>query len=419
MKVLWFCNNPAMGIEYLSKKGKGISGTGGWLYALDKELKSHVDLHVAFLYPYHVESFKYNGTTYYPIYTGNIIKEKLRKRFLNAKDKSYLASCLAVIRNVCPDVIHIHGTENPFCEIIGNTSIPTIISIQGNLTVYNHKFNAGFYGKYQNCKMSGSNIRSLLFGRFMFKNDKKWFEKNLMTEQQALHECQYIMGRTDWDKRITRILAPKSSYFTGNEILRDSFYIHQWDQPAPSSKIIIHTTNGDTYYKGFETLCHALSLLNRNNVNVEWRVAGVSDNSLINKITKKQLAEIYPQKGLKLLGSLNEFELVDSLKTSHIYVMPSHIENSPNNLCEAMMLGMPCIATFAGGTGSLMHDKIHGLLIQDGDPWAMAGAILELVSNWEVAKQYGQAARKCALLRHDKSTIAKEMIYSYTTITVK
>lgn len=42
--------------------------------------------------------------------------------------------------------------------------------------------------------------------------------------------------------------------------------------------------------------------------------------------------------------------------------MPSHIENSPNNLCEAMILGMPCIATDAGGTSTLLSNMKDGLL---------------------------------------------------------
>jgi len=416
MKILWFCNNPAMGIDYLSHGKEKISGTGGWLYSLNKSLKAKVELHIAFLYPYDIKPFAYNDTHYYPIFTGNIIGKTIKKRFFNINKRSYLYEYLSIIDAVAPDVIHIHGTENPFCELIGKTKIPTIVSIQGNLTVYNHKFNSGFHGKYLNCKNNIKSIKGLLFGRKSFGDNKKWFGNSVGLEQDALRKCKYILGRTDWDKRITRILAPESKYFIGNEILRDGFYLNAWNNSKPQSKIVIHTTNGDSYYKGFETLCQALNLLNKLGVDVEWRVAGVSEGSLVNKITKKLLKDNYPEKELILLGSLNESQLINSLKSSHIYVMTSHIENSPNNLCEAMILGMPCIATFAGGTGSLIDDKEDGLLIQDGDPWAMAGAILELSSDWETARQYGESARQKALIRHDKETIVKELVSVYKSI---
>ena len=38
-----------------------------------------------------------------------------------------------------------------------------------------------------------------------------------------------------------------------------------------------------------------------------------------------------------------------------------------------MIIGMPCISSFVGGTGSLLSGKKDDVFIQDVDPWAMAG----------------------------------------------
>jgi glycosyltransferase involved in cell wall biosynthesis len=235
-------------------------------------------------------------------------------------------------------------------------------------------------------------------------------------ECQNLPDIRHIIGRTDWDYRITRVLAPHSQYYVGNEVLRDVFYHNEWHMPQSRNKIIIHTTNSENYYKGFETLCYSLHLLNSLGIDIEWRVAGVSKNGALNKITKKFLGANYPTKGLSLLGSLNENELIESLLISHMYLMPSHIENSPNNLCEAMILGMPCIATHAGGTASIMKNNEEGLIIQDGDPWAMAGAIIDLINNPEKAVAMGCAARKTALKRHDRETIVSDLCDTYQQI---
>jgi glycosyltransferase involved in cell wall biosynthesis len=115
---------------------------------------------------------------------------------------------------------------------------------------------------------------------------------------------------------------------------------------------------------------------------------------------------------------LNERELIEKLKEAHIYIMPSHIENSSNSLCEAMILGMPCIATYAGGTGSILKDGEEGILIQDGDPWAMAGAILELYRNKELSIKYGINARNRALKRHDKNKIVNDLLEIYKNISL-
>ena len=410
MKVLWFSNSSAAAYE------EKIKGTGGWMEALDTALQTKVELHVASLYPSRQEVFVNGRTCYHPIYSGNIILKSIKQRLRLQKKKDYLKQYLDIVEQVKPDIIHIHGTENSFHQIIDKIDIPVVVSIQGNLTVYAHKFFSGFHGKYLGTKTSKLNVKSLFLGRTSFRDGYENMRFMCQLEQRNLMHARYIIGRTDWDKRITRILAPNSQYFVGNEILRDSFYQNIWKSKMDNNKIVIHTTNSNNYYKGFETLCYALSLLNSIGVDVEWRVAGVNADSAIVKITKKMLGSKYPKKGLVLLGSLQENELVRNLMAANMYVMVSHIENSPNNLCEAMILGMPCLATLAGGTNSILKDKEEGIIIQYGDPWSMAGAILELHKNPKMALKYGERARITALKRHDKETIVNNLIQTYEII---
>ena len=55
-------------------------------------------------------------------------------------------------------------------------------------------------------------------------------------ESFYLKNSKNIIGRTDWDRQITRILAPKSNYFVGNEILRDNFYEEKWNNIYENGK---------------------------------------------------------------------------------------------------------------------------------------------------------------------------------------
>lgn len=416
MKVLWFSNTPALGNDFINKNSK-TKGTGGWMYALNKVIQNTVELSVAFHYPYSISKFSYEKSEYFPIYTGNIIKENLKKRFFKkVYNDDFLEHYLKVIEEVNPDIVHIHGTENSFLCILGKTSIPVVISIQGNLTVYQHKYFDGFHGKYLHMANEKINLKSILFGRNQFKKGFESMQAMAKIEKFHLKLAQNLIGRTEWDKRITSILAPNSKYYVGNEMLREGFYRNEWENIYNYGKIILFTTNGNNYYKGFETLCYALSLLQEMGLDVEWRIAGIKNNSLINKITKKYLGKNYPKNGLNLLGSLDEEQLISNLKESHLYVMPSHIENSPNNLCEAMILGMPCIATFAGGTASMLKDGEQGILIQDGDPWVMAGAILEIIKDKNKSVEFGNNARKKALVRHDREMVIKNLLSTYKTI---
>ncbi len=416
MKVLWLSNNPALGIDYLFDDYKLVQ-TGGWLYALNREIQTQIDLSIAFFHPYNQIDFKYEGTNYYPIHTGNILIENLKRRFFNkVYDNDFITEYLRIIELTKPDVIHIHGTENPFLCLLKHTNIPIVISIQGNLTVYHHKFLSGFNGKFLRHYENNFGLKALVLGRNNFNRNYNEIKTKSKIERKYFKFSKNVIGRTDWDKRISRILAPDSAYYLADELLRDTFYQTNWNNFYKEGRLIIFTTNGDNYYKGFETICFALKLLLDLNIEIEWRVAGIHNHSLINRITKKFLKQNYPKTSLKLLGSLNEQEIIDNLLESHIYVMPSHIENSPNNLCEAMIIGMPCIATFAGGTGSMLKDGEDGILIQDGDPWAMAGAIIELKNNTDKSTVYSKNARLKALKRHNKERVVEQYIQIYKEV---
>jgi glycosyltransferase involved in cell wall biosynthesis len=412
LKVLWFSNTPGSGAGYLKSSQFG----GGWLSALDKALSDKVELHIAFYYAKYSDDFEYNGVYYHPIskknYKWNFVKTKLFGGFI---DKEDIPIYLELIKKISPDIIHIHGTENPFSCITNEVDIPVVVSIQGNVTVYFHKFLSGIDKKYLSViKTDFKKLIDFPYYRSFGKIYKE-FDKQRSRESNNLKNIKFVIGRTDWDKRITRVLAPVSKYFQSEEMLRDVFYHSEWKQEK-HDKFIIHSTTGNTFYKGFETLCHSLTLLNELGADVEWRVAGVKTDDLIVKVVRKMLGNKFPDKGLILLGALNEEQLVVKLLEADIYVMPSHIENSPNNLCEAMILGMPCIATFAGGTGSMLADGVEGILVQDGDPWVMAGAIHEIKNSPEKAIKFGKAARERALKRHDKETITKNLLNIYELI---
>lgn len=415
MRILWFSNSPALGSDYLNSPKK-ITGTGGWLYSLNKFIQSDVELGVCFHYPYRISSFFFENTEYFPVYTGNILMNYLKSPFLiKIKPDKYLDQYLDVINKFNPDIIHIHGTENLFCSIFNYVKLPIVVSIQGNITVINYKYFSGFYGRFLN-RVRFNSFKEIFIGPKTFKKSKQFFSKMALIEQDLMKDIEFVIGRTRWDFRVTRILSPNSHYFHGDEVLRDSFYLHTWNNPYSAGRVTIFTINSDSYFKGIETVFYSISILLGLGYDLEWRIAGITNSSLVKSISKSYLGRKFPKFGFKLLGNLNEVELANELLGAHLYVMPSHMENSPNNLCEAMILGLPCIATFAGGTGSILKDGHEGILIQDGDPWVMSGAILELINTPTLSLFYGNNARIRALERHNKDVVTKQYLNIYSEI---
>lgn len=412
MKILWLSNNPCYAIEKLSPETQ----SGGWLKALNYHIveQNDIELSICFYWPNTLEPFEYHKTKYYPVTASkpNSLREKIARRVVgDTNEKENIKKLLDVVNEVKPDIIHVHGTELNFGLIQNQTSIPVVISIQGLLSPYYEKYFSGIPEKYlkRSKRISYRNI---------FRSLNNSFRINAIRERRILKKARYIIGRTSWDKRITGLLAPDRTYFSGNEILRDSFYREKnvWKKTSFNTPLTLITTSGNVAYKGFELIVKTADILNRYGVQVEWLVVGLDQKDNVVQAVKHWLKIDLKKIGIKFLGTLNEKQLIEALLRSDIYCQVSHIENSPNSLCEAMMLGMPIVATNVGGTSSMLKSDYEGILTQEGEPYDMAGAIVTLQNDLEKAKKYGDNARKTALSRHDPEQVVDEITSVYNTI---
>ena len=235
-------------------------------------------------------------------------------------------------------------------------------------------------------------------------------------EQKYLRNARYIIGRTFWDKTVTGLFNPQRQYFVGDEILREDFYHYNWNKKEWGEPLVLVSTISPGPYKGIETLLRTASTLKKNaKFPFLWKVIGLSDSDKWLKMAVK-LTGIKPSScNVELCGRMGAEQMAPLMSKSDIYCHVSHIENSPNSVCEAMLLGMPVIATFAGGTPSILEHQKEGLLVQDGEPYSLAAVICWLHFNFSKAQEMATNARKRALWRHDAKRIGKELIdvYSY------
>jgi len=80
-----------------------------------------------------------------------------------------------------------------------------------------------------------------------------------------------------------------------------------------------------------------------------------------------------------------------------VLVLPTHREGFPNVALEASASGIPVIATASTGAMDAVVPEVTGLQIPVGDPIAIAGATLELLSDDQKRKRLGKAGRKWVL----------------------
>lgn len=102
------------------------------------------------------------------------------------------------------------------------------------------------------------------------------------------------------------------------------------------------------------------------------------------------------------------------LAAADVAVMPSLNEALSNVLLESMAAGAPVVATRVGGTPEALVDGETGLLVEPGDPGAIAAAVSNLLDNPELARRLGCAARRLITERFsvDRMVHATEDLYA-------
>jgi glycosyltransferase involved in cell wall biosynthesis len=110
----------------------------------------------------------------------------------------------------------------------------------------------------------------------------------------------------------------------------------------------------------------------------------------------------------------NSRELKDLFETSSIFVFPSHAENFPLVLLEAMAAGMAIVTTNQTGCVEVVGDA--ALCIDAGDERAIRDALIELTGNDALRARLGSAARQRIEQHFSWRTVAKKHLEVFETL---
>ena len=405
MRLLWFTNTPSLYKSYGEYNG------GGWISSLEKLVRKNTDIELAIAFSHTDNVFKtsQDKTIYYPIHKPTTLISKITNFIQYSKqERKEVENYLRVIDDFKPDIIHIFGTERSFGLIAGEVNIPVIIHIQGLLEPCVNAWFPPGYSKKDFYFSNGFNPIRIYMDCWAY-NINKYMAKR---EVRMLKSCKYFMGRTDWDKRITKLYAPNSKYFYCSEMLRDVFYTTPKRSSNKQTKIIV-TTISAPLYKGADMLLKTAKLLKEEtDIDFEWRVYGMRSLAKMEHQLKIQA----PKCNIKLLGIASAEELANSLSEADLFFHPSYIDNSPNSVCEAQLIGLPVIACHVGGVASIVKQGENGFLVPANDPYIAVSRIEEVLKNNTLAEELGRKAKETATQRHNPDRILSDLMNIYNQL---
>ena len=415
MKILWITNLPLPEAhDYLFH---AIQAKEGWLVHLSQMLRKQTDveLYVASrtLLLEKERDFTIGGVHHYCFPSSY------------ANNEHYLNDYWHRIYNeINPDVVHIHGTEcthsASFVKTCPQANI--VVSIQGLVSMIARYYYGGvsehdlakyttLYNWYKNNTIRNS-----------YRNMVEMGER----EKYILSHVKYAIGRTEWDRIHVMNINPDIQYFLGNETMRPLFYSNRWSIERCTPKSIF-VTQGNEPYKGLHQLLKAVAIIKNSIPNVKLTIA-IAPNLTMPMSWKTRIqTKEYPlyirdllfslglERNVHVYGPLSEEGMVKAMLDCNVFVSPSAIENSPNSLCEAQLLGVPSVASYVGGTPTITDNGLATEMYRYEEIEMLAAKIVHIFKSGVDIKRI-EYARNLALKRHNPDNNVKSLIDIYHTI---
>ena len=282
------------------------------------------------------------------------------------------------VRELGPDLIHAHGTEHSYAMAASRMGRPYVISMQGLVA--------------QLFKSSPS-LRFRLVRRY---------------EDRTIRRGRYFFCRTAFDTSFVRDRNPSARIFHVPEAMNPVFFDDPWSLP-PGRRILFVGSAGK--WKGLGDLVQAVGLARRAVPDIQLDVVGHYAPPE-QAAYRAQAACGGTDSWLSFLGFQSSESFARLHRECAAFVLPSLNDNSPNTLAEAMVSGMPVIATRVGGVPSMVDDETTGLLVPPADPERLANAIVRLLTDDAERRRLGAGARRVGE-RHRPERVAAQTVACY------
>lgn len=392
MKILWVTQGimPIM----LQAMGKPVGIGGGWLDEPSRLLAEDVEVELSIVSPWTGKEVLHKslpGMEYY------LVPETYLDRMKNP-GKKHRAYCKELLGKIDPDIIHLHGSEfaGPI-SFVEQSDKPKLSSIQGLISKINSDY---FYGGIEMPSWFGCfmpwNIRRYLPMKLQHARNK-WRAKSEIRQMQKMDA---VVGCTRWDYTYSKMMNPNLGYYKVDYAIRKEFSQDRWDLEK-CDKHTIMVSSMAVPLKGMHKAIEALALLRKKYPDAKLRVVGHNVWATKRKIgypyyLYKKAKKLGILDAIEVLGPQDVYGMINTLKSSHTFVLSSFIENGPNSMMEAMYLGVPCVCSYVGGAMQFAQEGKEALFYRFEEAEILAYEIDRIWKNDELALSLSKNAAERA-----------------------
>lgn len=360
MRILWITN--IMLPPICENLGVKTPVVGGWMYSSAKRLLEDKNIELAIACTHRFSNTfvdkTIDGVRYFvlPMHMrSNLVSHNFLRCYWKIVNDSF-----------CPDVVHIHGSEfaHGLDWLRGVGGEKTVVSIQGLVSVYYYYYYGGIRERDVRKYLTIADI----LRRNSIIDGAKSMQRRGKVEREILQSVNHIIGRTSWDKAHAWEINPNAEYHFCSETLRDEFYQHTWEYDK-CEKRSIFISQASYPLKGLHQVLQAMPLVLKYYPDTKIYVAGKDITSRkpwyryngYGKYIRHLIRKLNLEGHIFFTGALDEKQMCQQYLNSNLFICPSSIENSPNSLGEAQLLGMPYLTSYVGGTPDLVGSNTNSL----------------------------------------------------------
>lgn len=402
-------------VKLLTGTGE-LKASGGWMLGAANALLHSKEVHltVASVTPL-VQDLKYLKGEKIDFYALPLGKGNTR---VNPDYEPYWKE---IKQKVQPDVIHIHGTEfsHGYAYVKACGADNVVVSIQGLVSAYYYYY----YGISTWTVLKNITLRDLRSETIF--HGKKDFRIRGEYEKDLIKRVNHIIGRTSWDSSRTWAINPNAEYHFCNETLRDEFYDGAKWNYENCSRHTIFLSQGTYPIKGLHQMLLAMPLILRHYPDTQIRIAGtdITQERPIfghlglkgllgyGKIIKSIIDKYNLSNKVVFTGNLNAEQMKEEYLHCNVFVCPSTIENSPNSLGEAQILGVPHLCSYVGGAMDMMKGN-EDCLYRFEEVEGLAYKVCSIFDSGANQKDMSQEA----MVRHNPETNQQQLLNIYNNV---
>jgi glycosyltransferase involved in cell wall biosynthesis len=232
------------------------------------------------------------------------------------------------------------------------------------------------------------------------------FMKDLGNDDLLREICagaEFVAAETDYSRELLCQRCPDSAgkiyrIYNGIDLTRFPVPHDETARPAiaPYQVPRIISVGRLVAFKGFDHLIDACGDLARRGVDFTCEIIG--DGPLRDDLQAKiDTLNLSPR--VKLPGSLSQEAVIEKLRAADIFALASVTDKQgasdvfPTVIIEAMAAARPVVSARLAGIPELVVHSETGLLVESGDPSALAQALERLIRDPELRSGYGRSGR--------------------------